>query len=168
MLQGRVNLPPFHHLAPATVATVASSGFFYRGQHRDRPAGGRDRRSFCALQSDRHLDAPPPCWHRTRPGHLQTPLRTDGRHDFRRKSPLLRHHLPVFGAFRALPGDFAEPFTPKPKKPDAPSVESLEARAGIEPAHRAFAELGLTTWQPRQTFKNAEPVGIFPVPQGRK
>jgi len=47
-------------------------------------------------------------------------------------------------------------------------VESLEARAGIEPAHRAFAELGLTTWQPRQTFKNAERVGIFPVPQGRK
>ncbi len=28
-------------------------------------------------------------------------------------------------------------------------VVSLEARAGIEPAHRAFAELGLTTWLPR-------------------
>ena len=27
----------------------------------------------------------------------------------------------------------------------------LEARAGIEPAHRAFAELGLTTWLPRLT-----------------
>ena len=25
----------------------------------------------------------------------------------------------------------------------------LEARAGIEPAHRGFADLGLTTWQPR-------------------
>jgi|GEM_PF-4799273 hypothetical protein len=25
----------------------------------------------------------------------------------------------------------------------------MEARVGIEPTHRAFAELGLTTWLPR-------------------
>jgi hypothetical protein len=31
--------------------------------------------------------------------------------------------------------------------------ERLEARAGIEPAHRAFAELGLTTWLPRLTCR---------------
>ena len=27
--------------------------------------------------------------------------------------------------------------------------ESLEARAGIEPAHKGFADLSLTTWVPR-------------------
>ena len=31
----------------------------------------------------------------------------------------------------------------------SPTRGKLEARAGIEPAHRAFAELGLTTWLPR-------------------
>ena len=35
----------------------------------------------------------------------------------------------------------------------------LEARAGIEPAHRAFAELGLTTWLPRQTSRGADVAG---------
>ena len=30
--------------------------------------------------------------------------------------------------------------------------QKLEARAGIEPAHRAFAELGLTTWLPRLNY----------------
>lgn len=33
----------------------------------------------------------------------------------------------------------------------------LEARAGIEPAHRAFAELGLTTWLPRRPPKSRGP-----------
>jgi hypothetical protein len=28
--------------------------------------------------------------------------------------------------------------------------ESLEARAGIEPAHKGFADLSLTAWVPRQ------------------
>jgi hypothetical protein len=27
--------------------------------------------------------------------------------------------------------------------------ESMEARAGIEPAHKGFADLSLTTWVPR-------------------
>jgi len=44
----------------------------------------------------------------------------------------------------------------------------LEARAGIEPAHRAFAELGLTTWLPRQTLRKAKVAGKFPAPQGSK
>ena len=33
-------------------------------------------------------------------------------------------------------------------------MNELEARAGIEPAHRAFAELGLTTWLPRHLTGN--------------
>ena len=28
-------------------------------------------------------------------------------------------------------------------------MEELEARAGIEPAHKGFADLSLTTWVPR-------------------
>ena len=28
-------------------------------------------------------------------------------------------------------------------------LEELEARAGIEPAHKGFADLSLTTWVPR-------------------
>ena len=42
---------------------------------------------------------------------------------------------------------------PQAQKIPSPSqderVMSLEARDGIEPSHRAFAELGLTTWLPR-------------------
>ena len=29
------------------------------------------------------------------------------------------------------------------------SLKGLEARAGIEPAHKGFADLSLTTWVPR-------------------
>ena len=29
------------------------------------------------------------------------------------------------------------------------NFEDLEARAGIEPAHKGFADLSLTTWVPR-------------------
>src|ERR1700691_6045066 len=29
------------------------------------------------------------------------------------------------------------------------AIEELEARAGIEPAHKGFADLSLTTWVPR-------------------
>jgi len=29
-------------------------------------------------------------------------------------------------------------------------VQKLEARAGIEPAHKGFADLSLTTWVPRR------------------
>ena len=34
--------------------------------------------------------------------------------------------------------------------------ENLEARGGIEPPHRAFAELGLTTWLPRRSQGEAD------------
>ncbi len=33
------------------------------------------------------------------------------------------------------------------------SLKSVEARAGIEPAHKGFADLSLTTWVPRRTWK---------------
>jgi hypothetical protein len=33
----------------------------------------------------------------------------------------------------------------------APDNLALEARVGIEPTHRGFADLGLTTWLPRLT-----------------
>jgi hypothetical protein len=35
----------------------------------------------------------------------------------------------------------------------------LEARDGIEPSHRAFAELGLTTWLPRRNQESADVAG---------
>ena len=42
--------------------------------------------------------------------------------------------------------------------------EKLEARAGIEPAHRAFAELGLTTWLPRPRSHRGGPATERPAP----
>lgn len=44
----------------------------------------------------------------------------------------------------------------------------LEARAGIEPAHRAFAELGLTTWLPRHEYEEADVAGKKSAPQELK
>ena len=46
-----------------------------------------------------------------------------------------------------------------------PRLENLEARAGIEPAHRAFAELGLTTWLPRPNSRRAHVAEKKSVPQ---
>ncbi len=36
---------------------------------------------------------------------------------------------------------------------------NLEARVGIEPTHRGFADLGLTTWLPRRTSRAADVAG---------
>ena len=35
----------------------------------------------------------------------------------------------------------------------------MEARAGIEPAHKGFADLSLTTWVPRLAGPNRSPPG---------
>ena len=92
--------------------TVADTGI---GLPADKIAG-----LFKPFSQIKHLDAPPPCWHRTRLGHLQTPLRTDGRHDFRRKSPRRRYHLPVLGAFGEFPG--------RPRRTIRPETKSLMLR----------------------------------------
>src|SRR4051794_37538597 len=44
----------------------------------------------------------------------------------------------------------------------------LEARAGIEPAHRGFADLGLTTWLPRRTSRAADVAVKISSPQELK
>jgi hypothetical protein len=41
--------------------------------------------------------------------------------------------------------------------------EELEARAGIEPAHKGFADLSLTTWVPRLRLP-ASWVAADPIP----
>ena len=38
----------------------------------------------------------------------------------------------------------------------------MEARAGIEPAYRSFADSGLTTWLPRQRLKGMFSYKIHP------
>jgi hypothetical protein len=38
---------------------------------------------------------------------------------------------------------------PDRKVLEAKLLKGLEARAGIEPAHKGFADLSLTTWVPR-------------------
>ncbi|SPE17572.1 hypothetical protein SBA5_1040007 [Candidatus Sulfotelmatomonas gaucii] len=42
-------------------------------------------------------------------------------------------------------------------------LRRLEARAGIEPAHKGFADLSLTTWVPRLGL-SASPVADRPIP----
>ena len=42
-------------------------------------------------------------------------------------------------------------------------LKGLEARAGIEPAHKGFADLSLTTWVPRLLQFKVEPsIGFCP------
>ena len=47
------------------------------------------------------------------------------------------------------------------------SLNELEARAGIEPAHRGFADLGLTTWLPRPN-RALEQAGGHQSPQAER
>jgi hypothetical protein len=42
-------------------------------------------------------------------------------------------------------------------------LKGLEARAGIEPAHKGFADLSLTTWVPRLAGLPKKQVRIVPV-----
>ena len=44
-----------------------------------------------------------------------------------------------------------------------PAFKKLEARAGIEPAHKGFADLSLTTWVPRLGLP-ASRVADHPIP----
>jgi hypothetical protein len=40
-------------------------------------------------------------------------------------------------------------------------ADSLEARVGIEPTHKGFADLSLTSWVPRQTLSIPElPISV--------
>jgi hypothetical protein len=39
----------------------------------------------------------------------------------------------------------------------------LEARVGIEPTHKGFADLSLTTWVPRPLHKISSPSGMCPL-----
>ena len=42
------------------------------------------------------------------------------------------------------------------KNPETLMDSGMEAGAGIEPANRGFADLGLTTWLPRLGFEDAQ------------
>jgi hypothetical protein len=47
-------------------------------------------------------------------------------------------------------------------------TERMEARVGIEPTYKGFADLSLTTWVPRQTWKELRFRLLNPGPQNRR
>jgi hypothetical protein len=44
-------------------------------------------------------------------------------------------------------------------------AEKMEARVGIEPTHKGFADLSLTAWVPRHLEQLYRPAGLKPVRQ---
>jgi hypothetical protein len=49
---------------------------------------------------------------------------------------------------------FAPNFLPPIYNLQSVTLQYFEARAGIEPAHKGFADLSLTTWVPRHRIAN--------------